>query len=357
MPFISENALERLVRTVRSVANPPPVEPQDDVQKAVWQASRPSLVYWLMNGLATVIACYGLFDDSASGVIGAMVVAMLMGPISGIALGLNEGDRRLLRTALFSLIGGAVWVLAIGITVGLFHRDVPLTGEILSRTDPRIFDLMIALAGGAAGAIAVVSPGVGTAIVGVAVATALVPPTACAGILLARGDVDLAMGALLLVLTNIIAIQLAFSVVFWVAGYRYRDTVRKPDLPLFARVHVFGLVLICLLVGGFAVQLHRAVSRSLFESGVRAVLTQHFDTMPGYHLVDFRLDREAGATAISAVVRGPIVPSAEEVASAQSDLPSPPDGSTPTLRVRFIEVVIMTPQGRILGGDEANHRR
>jgi hypothetical protein len=79
--------------------------------------------------------------------------------------------------------------------------------------------------------------------------------------------------------------------------------------------------------------------------------------MPGYHLVDFRLAREAGALAVSAAVRGPIVPSAEEVASAQSDLPSSPDGSTLKLRVRFIDVVIMTPQGRILGGNELEDRR
>ena len=351
MPCRCEHSLAHLVQMVRSVTSPSPGQTLDAVQQAVWQASRPSLVYWLMNGLATVIACYGLFDNSASGVIGAMVVAMLMGPISGIALGLNEGDRRLLRTALFSLLGGAVWVLAIGVVVGLFHRDVPLTDEILSRTDPRIFDLMIALAGGAAGAVAVVSPGVGTALVGVAVATALVPPTACAGILLARGDVDLAIGALLLVLTNIVAIQLAFSVVFWVAGYRHRDTVDKPGLPVFARVHVFGLALICLMVGGFAIQLHHAVSKSLFESQVRAGLTRHFDALPGFHLVDFRLAREAGATVVRAVVRGPEVPSAAQVASAQSELPPPPDGSALKLRVRFIDVVIMTPQGPVTGGD------
>jgi uncharacterized hydrophobic protein (TIGR00271 family) len=108
-----------------------------------------------MNALATVIACYGLFANSAAVVIGAMVVAMLMGPISGVALGLNEGDRPLLWTALFSLTGGIAWVLLIAAVVGLVHQDVPLTDEILSRTDPRLFDLMIALAGGAAGAVAV----------------------------------------------------------------------------------------------------------------------------------------------------------------------------------------------------------
>src|SRR5665213_2653957 len=107
-----------------------------------------------MNALATVIACCSLFANSSAGVIGAMVVAMLLGPIAGVALGLNEGDR-LLWGALFSLTLGIAWILAIAMVIGLIHRDAPLTGEILARTNPRLFDLMIALAGGAAGAIAV----------------------------------------------------------------------------------------------------------------------------------------------------------------------------------------------------------
>ena len=102
-----------------------------------------------MNALATVIASYGLLPNSPAVVIGAMVVAMLLGPISGVALGLNEGDETLLDSALRSLIGGIV------IVIGFIHRDVPLTDEILSRTDARLFDLIIALAGGAAGAVAV----------------------------------------------------------------------------------------------------------------------------------------------------------------------------------------------------------
>ena len=98
--------------------------------------------------------------------------------------------------ALLTLTAGIAWILAIAVVVGFIHRDVPLTAEILSRTDPRLFDLMIALAGGAAGAVAVLSPRFGTAIVGVAVsATALVPPLAAAGILLARADFASAGGA------------------------------------------------------------------------------------------------------------------------------------------------------------------
>jgi uncharacterized hydrophobic protein (TIGR00271 family) len=183
MPFIRKCAWAHLAQMLWSTADPLSSDPREAVLKSVWESSRPSRVYWLMNALATVIACYGLFAGSAAVVIGAMVVAILLGPISGVALGLNEGDRSLLGTALISLVGGIAWTLAIGLVIGVIHRDVPLTSEILSRTDLSLFDLMVALAGGTAGAVALVSPRVGTAIFGVAVATALVPhlplPASC----------------------------------------------------------------------------------------------------------------------------------------------------------------------------------
>jgi len=177
MSLTEHEAARGLTRLEASVATLS-LQPREAVLQAVREGSGHSSTYWLMNALATVIACYGLLANSAAVVIGAMVVAMLLGPISGVALGLNEGDRPLLRTAARSLVGGILWILAIAVTVGFIHRDAPLTNEILSRTDARLFDLIIALAGGAAGAVAVLSPRVGTAIVGVAVATALMPPLA-----------------------------------------------------------------------------------------------------------------------------------------------------------------------------------
>lgn len=86
--------------------------PQETVLNTVREGSKPGRVFWLMNGLSAVIACYGLFANSPAVVIGPMVVAMLLGPISGVALGLNEGARPLLWGALLSLTGGITWILA-----------------------------------------------------------------------------------------------------------------------------------------------------------------------------------------------------------------------------------------------------
>ncbi len=322
------------------------------VIRSVRQASEPGATYWLMNALATVIACYGLLANSAAVVIGAMVVAMLLGPISGVALSLNERDKPLLTTAALSLAGGIAWILAIALLVGVIHRDAPLTEEILSRTDARLFDLIIALAGGAAGAVAVISPRVGTAIVGVAVATALVPPLAAAGLLAARAEFAMAGGALLLAMTNVVAIQVAFATVFWVGGFRRLTATEGRGILAFLRRDSLGLAVVCGLAILLGFRLHAAISQSLFEGRVHALLRQRFDATPGFHLVDVRFAQEAGATVVRAVVRGPKLVSAEDVAAAQTELPAPPGGTRLQLRVRFIGTVIMTPQGPILSDSE-----
>lgn len=179
----------------------------DLVRESIRDLSRPSATFWLMNALATGIACYGLLSNSGAVVIGAMVVAMLLGPIAGVALGITDKDRRLFRGALSCLLGGMAWILFVAIVIGTVHRDASLTTEIMARTSPTLFDLMVALAGGAAGGIAIVCPRVGAAIVGVAIATAQVPLLAATGLLSARGDLDMAWDAFVLALTNVVGGQ------------------------------------------------------------------------------------------------------------------------------------------------------
>ena len=180
----------------------------------------PSKMYFIMNILSAIIASYGLVTNSAAVVIGAMLVAMMLGPITGIALAIIDHRMPLLRKSLITVIVGVSLVVLVGFIVGWLHKDQPLTAEILSRTQPTSMDLMIALAGGTAGAYAMVSPHLSVAVVGVAVATALVPPLAASGILFANGETQLGLGALLLALTNIIAIQFTNALVLWLLGFR-----------------------------------------------------------------------------------------------------------------------------------------
>src|SRR5205085_6580141 len=107
---------------------------------------------------------------------------------------------------------------------GITHASFPLTPEIYARTAPNLLDLMIALCGGAAGAYATTSTRLNGAVVGVAIATALVPPLASSAICLAHGEFRLSAGAFLLSFANMVGIQVASSIVMWLSGYRGQET-------------------------------------------------------------------------------------------------------------------------------------
>jgi uncharacterized hydrophobic protein (TIGR00271 family) len=310
--------------------------------------SEPNRIYWVMNALSTVIACYGLFANSPAVVIGAMVVALLLGPIAGISLGLMDKDKPLLRMALFSLIAGVLWILLIAFAIGSVHNTVPLTAEIIARTNPTLFDLMIALAGGAAGAIAMVSPRLSTSIVGVAIATALVPPLSASSILLARGEWEMAGGAFTMAFTNIVAIQFAFSTVLWLSGYRKLTSIRDQGVLEFLRRDFLDIAFLVVLAVILSFNLHRVVSKALFETGVRNILSRQIKHIEGLYLAEVRFKKEPNTTIVRAVVRGPKAPTSAQIAAMQASLPPLPDHSRLELRIRFIHIVVLTAHGRLI---------
>ncbi len=330
--------------------NTPIASDRDLIRDSIRESSRSSQTFWLMNGLATVIACYGLLSNSAAVVIGAMVVAMLLNPIAGVALGITDRDRKLLRGALWCLVGGIAWILFVAVVIGTVHRNAPLTTEIMSRTSPTLFDLMVALAGGAAGGIAIASPRVGTAIVGVAIATALVPPLAATGLLLARGDFDMAWNAFVLALTNIAAIQFAFSLVLWINGFRGLTRLAGHGILEYLRRDFIDIAIVCVLAAALGLRLHRVITTALFETQVRNVLQQQAERLPGTYVDTVSFRQREGRDLIRAVVRGPEALSADQVAAMQSALPRSPDGGAVELRVRFVKVTIMTAHGPLPSG-------
>lgn len=298
-----------------------------------------------MNVLATVIASYGLLSNSPAVVIGAMIVAMLLNPILGISMAIAESDHQLVKTSLIGLSGGFTGVVVTALLIGLLHRDIPLTEEILSRTEPRFFDLMIALAGGAAGAYATVSTSLSSAFIGVAIATALVPPLSSSAILLARGELHLAFNAFLLAAANIVAIQLASSVVFWLVGFR-GITHLSSTLRSFLVRDAPSIVAVLVLAGVFAVNLRTVVRRELFETAARGVIREGVAAWPGAHLVEVRFDASTpGLSIVRAVTRAPSVPSASDVAALEAKLPRSRDDRQVELRVRSVNTTVVTSYG------------
>ena len=180
--------------------------------------AHPNQSFFALMTLATLIAAYGLLANSTAVVIGAMLIAPLMGPIFGITLALIIGDRRLLFDSMLAEAAGVVLAILIGVFVGSLPFIPEFGNEILSRTQPTLFDVVIALASGLAGAYVLVNPKLNSGIAGVAIATALVPPLAVCGLEIAAGGWDAAGSAFLLFITNFFAILLSAAVVFMVAG-------------------------------------------------------------------------------------------------------------------------------------------
>lgn len=172
---------------------------------------------------SAAIAAFGLLTNSAAVVIGAMLVAPLMTPILATAAALVHGQVRRLVEANVLLLTGTVAAIAVGwllakIGSGAISED-DLTAQLLARTSPGLLDLGIAVAAGAAAAYILTDRGAGSALPGVAIAVALVPPLATAGITLELGSTSDTRGALLLFSTNFAAIVLSAATVFGLSGF------------------------------------------------------------------------------------------------------------------------------------------
>lgn len=178
-----------------------------------------SRVYMVMVLLSSFVAAIGLMRDNVAVVIGAMVIAPLLGPNVALALATTLGDYDLARTALKTSFAGILLAVVVAFCLGAVLDVNPATPEILSRTRVDLVDLALALAAGAAGALSF-NQGSSSALIGVMVAVALLPPLVTFGMLLGSGHIALAFGAFLLFCANLICVNLAGVVTFLVQGVR-----------------------------------------------------------------------------------------------------------------------------------------
>jgi uncharacterized hydrophobic protein (TIGR00271 family) len=287
------------------------------VRETISENAALSVPYLIMNALAAVVASYGLLENSAAVIIGAMIIALLLGPITGMALALVDGDQPLLLKALTAEACGVAIVLVIGFAIGRFHAEMTLGSEILGRTAPNILDLIIALAGGAAGAYATISPRLSAGLVGVAIATALVPPLCSCGICLAHGLYPQAGGAFLLFLTNLVAIQSITSLVFWLCGFhRLTHLDKKTVLRRFAPSTLLLAGLTVFLVHSFQLAVMQERLRSITER----LLRREIEKNGAASLSDLQIDASGDRPTLVAVVRAPWIIQPASCARLQAQL-------------------------------------
>jgi uncharacterized hydrophobic protein (TIGR00271 family) len=221
-------------------------EDQLEVREELIDDAQPGPDYFVLIVLSSIIAALGLLLNSPAVVIGAMLVAPLMSPILGFSLSIVLGEVRLLRTSLESVFKGVMATIIVSILVGFISPLKEMTPEILSRTQPTLLDLFIALASGMAGAYALSRKDVSAALPGVAIAAALAPPLSVVGLGIANGNMQAAGGALLLFVTNIITISLAGMIVFALLGIHPLNI--QPETRKRVRRGIIGMVLLVGLI-------------------------------------------------------------------------------------------------------------
>lgn len=194
---------------------------REELYQALSEGGRVSRVYLVTTALATVVAAAGLIRGDVAVIIGAMVIAPLLGPNVALALASTLGDLELAGRAGKAIGWGAGLAFGLSLLVGMLFPVDPTVPEVASRTRAGVGDLALALAAGSAGTLAYTT-GLPAAVIGVMVAVALLPPLVVAGLMLGAGETALAVGALVLVLTNVTAVNLAGVATFLVQKVRPR---------------------------------------------------------------------------------------------------------------------------------------
>ncbi|MFZ5453774.1 MAG: TIGR00341 family protein [Thermodesulfobacteriota bacterium] len=207
-PPTEENEKKRAARVSR-----------EELYTQITDTSKPSAAYFAMVVLSTVVAAIGLINNNVAVVIGAMVIAPLLGPNIALALGATLGDTDLVRSSLKANAAGLLITVILAIFLGLLLPLDPSGQQIASRTRVELMDVVLALSAGIAGTLAFTS-GAPAALIGVMVAVALVPPLVTTGLMLGAGFFILALDAFWLSVTNIICLNLAAVATFWVQGVR-----------------------------------------------------------------------------------------------------------------------------------------
>ncbi len=204
--------------------------------------------YVVLVFLSIVVASIGLINSNVAVVIGAMVIAPLLGPNLALSLGTALGDLHLMRRSLQTNLAGIFLAVFLSSILGIFWPTELDAPELLLRTEAEFDSIALALASGAAAALSLIT-GLSSILVGVMVAVALLPPAATLGLMLGSGNFTLAAGAGLLLAINIVCVNLSSNLVFLVKGISPRSWMEKQKAKKSMIIYVVGwLVMLGLLM-------------------------------------------------------------------------------------------------------------
>jgi uncharacterized hydrophobic protein (TIGR00341 family) len=207
--------------------------------------------YLLLVVLSSIVAAAGLLENNVAVIIGAMVIAPLLGPNIAFAFGTSLGDKELVLNSLTTIITGIAVAICVAFITGLIWPAQAITHELVLRTDINYAGTAIALASGAAASLSLVT-GLSSVLVGVMVAVALMPPAVTIGLMLSDAAYDYAIGASMLLAVNIVCINLSAKLVFLLKGIQPRTWLEtrkaRQSRTLYLLVWITLLILLIVMI-------------------------------------------------------------------------------------------------------------
>lgn len=261
-PTVVFGMITAVRRWLDSVTPPLTRSERIELQADLESGSRPSWEFLGLISAASTLASFGLLQNSAAVIIGAMLIAPLMTPIMGAGMAIALGNRPLFRSALAAIGLGFVGAFASSAAFGLLVRvfedpdlSPQLATEMWARCNPSPIDFCVGLVGGMAAAYARTRSYLSSALAGAAIAAALVPPISTAGLQLVFGiwssvpEGTPVLGPLLVVAINVLTIMVGTSLVLWLRGIRVHGGLRKQDRWAVRAVVILIAVILLVLAG------------------------------------------------------------------------------------------------------------
>ena len=254
---------------------------------------------------AIFLASLGLNTNSTAVIIGAMLISPLMGPIMGFGLGLGIADFELVKRSLRNYLTATLFSV---VTATIYFLISPISeaqSELLARTSPTIYDVLIAFFGGLAGIVAGSTKSKGNVIPGVAIATALMPPLCTAGFGLATGNLSYFLGAFYLYFINTVFISLSTYIVVRVLKYPHKEFLDKKRAMVVRRYMM--IIVTCTIIPSLYLT-YRVLRTTVFEEQVKSFVNKELD-FPNTQVLSRTVAVDtAGRKALNVVLLGDEVP-------------------------------------------------
>ena len=307
---------------------------QEKVYKEIKENAKGDFDFFVLTIFSAIIITLGLIVDSSAVVIGGMLLAPLVWPILALSIAIVKGRTKLLQSSIATLFRSTVIILLISFVLGFISPEYALKGsEFISRTSPTIFELFIALAAGFVGAFVITYPKIGAAIAGVVVAAALVPPIAVIGLSVSHGNLEMAGGAFILYLSNLIAVTFSASALFIVSKFKGPSTEIGQD----KRKSNIRWSLIFLIVMAIPLLLitSEAIKEKKQQNTIRQIINAKF---PGASITSVDVEDKGEVVAIDVTIQHPDILTENQVNSL-ADILSQRMKKTVVPRITVVPIV------------------